>query len=301
MRIHLVVPHRPTREAKLIGPRAPSLDYARQAAYDWPMASAKASVDRKPTLVDEAEQALRRWFAPGRHRPGDRLPPEHELAGMLGVSRGTLRVALERLERGGEIVRRQGSGTFVGRVAGESAFSAGLELLESYSLLASRQGLDLSVSDMSISTESMNEDIAGELGLDPGTEAPMVERVLVADGRPAAHMRDWLHPELDLPPTDELEQALGRGNMVLDVLVDRDVPVAFARTDVMPRLLESGDPLAGALAVTPPIAVLELADTMHLASGDAVQHGISVFAPGRLALHVMRGLASSEPEQISAD
>jgi GntR family transcriptional regulator len=260
---------------------------------------AKATVDRKPTLVDEAEQALRRWFAPGRHRPGDRLPPEHELAGMLGVSRGTLRMALERLERSGEIVRRQGSGTFVGRVAGESSFSAGLELLESYSLLASRQGLELSVSDMTVSTEPVGEDIAGELGLEPGTEAPVVARILVADGRPAAHMRDWLHPELDLPPTEELEQALGRGNMVLDVLVDRDVPVAFARTDVMPRLLERGDELAGALGVKPPIAVLELADTIHLASGDAVQHGISVFAPGRLAVHVMRGLASSEPEQIS--
>jgi GntR family transcriptional regulator len=260
---------------------------------------AKATIDRRPTLVDEAEQALRRWFAPGRHRPGDRLPPEHDLAGMLGVSRGTLRVALERLERTGEIVRRQGSGTYVGRVAGESSFSAGLERLESYSLLASRQGLDLSVSDMSISTDGVGDNVAGELGLEPGTEVPVVVRILVADGRPAAHMRDWLHPELDLPPTDELEQALGRGNMVLDVLIDRDVPVAFARTDVMPRLLDKADPLATALAVRPPIAVLELADTMHLASGDAVQHGISVFAPGRLALHVMRGLASSEPEQIS--
>ena len=225
---------------------------------------AKATVDRRPTLVDEAEQALRRWFAPGRHRPGDRLPPEHDLAGMLGVSRGTLRVALERLERTGEIVRRQGSGTYVGRVAAESSFSAGLERLESYSLLASRQGLDLLGQRHEHLHRPVGEDVAGELGLEPGTEVPVVVRILVADGRPAAHMRDWLHPELDLPPTDELEQALGRGNMVLDVLIDRDVPVAFARTDVMPRLLDKADPVAEALAVRPPIAVLELADTMHL-------------------------------------
>lgn len=219
---------------------------------------------------------------------------------MLGVSRGTLRVALERLERSGEVVRRQGSGTFVGRVAGESAFSAGLERLVSYSLLARRQGLKLSVSDMTISTDPLDEDTAGELGLEPGTVAPVVERVLETDGEPAAHMRDWLNPELDLPPVEEIEAALRSGRMVLDVLVDSDVPVAFARTDVMPRLLERGDPLASALDVRPPIAVLELADTMHLASGDAVQHGISVFAPGRLAVHVMRGLVSSEPEQVSA-
>jgi len=259
----------------------------------------KTTVDRKPTLVDEAEGALRSWLAPGRHRPGDRLPPEHELAGMLGVSRGTLRVALERLEASGEIVRRQGSGTYVGRVAGESSFSAGLERLVSYSILARQQGLKLSVSDVTISTDALGEDTAGELGLEPGTETPLVERVLETDGEPAAHMRDWLHPELELPPTEEMEDALRRGNMVLDVLIDGGVPVAFARTDVMPRLLQRGDPLAAALGVKPPIAVLELADTMHLASGDPVQHGISVFAPGRLSVHVMRGLVSSEPEQIS--
>jgi DNA-binding GntR family transcriptional regulator len=258
-----------------------------------------ATVDRRPTLVDEAEQVLRRWLAPGRHRPGDRLPSEHELSGMLGVSRGTLRVALERLEKKGEVVRRQGSGTFVGRVPGASAFSAGLELLESYSLLAARQGLELTVSDMSVGREPVSEDVAGELALAPGDVAPVVERVLVADGKPAAHMRDWLHPELDLPPNHELEDALRRGNMVLDVLVDRGVPVAFARTDVLPRLVEKGDPLATALAVRAPLAVLELQDTMHLASGDPVQHGISVFAPGRLAVHVMRALASSEPEHVA--
>ena len=94
----------------------------------------------RASLVDETESALRERLAPGRARPGDRLPPEKELADALGVSRGTLRLALERLEANGEIIRRQGSGTFVGRVALGAAFSEGLEVLESYASLARRQG-----------------------------------------------------------------------------------------------------------------------------------------------------------------
>src|SRR3984885_7051737 len=54
----------------------------------------------RPSLVDGAEMALRNWLAPGRYRSGDRLPPEHEGAAMLGISRGTLRSALGRLEGG---------------------------------------------------------------------------------------------------------------------------------------------------------------------------------------------------------
>ena len=51
---------------------------------------------------------------------------------MLGVSRGTLRSALQRLEESGEIVRRQGSGTFVGRMAVPTTFGERLERLEPY-------------------------------------------------------------------------------------------------------------------------------------------------------------------------
>src|SRR3984885_14768754 len=93
-----------------------------------PMAtSTTTSPSNRPSLVDSAEQALRNWLAPGRHRPGDRLPPEQEIAGMLGISRGTLRTALQRLENTGEIVRRQGSGTFVGRVAVPTQLAERLE------------------------------------------------------------------------------------------------------------------------------------------------------------------------------
>ena len=68
----------------------------------------------------------------------------------MGVSRGTLRLALERLESNGEVNRRQGSGTFVGRVAVPAAFSEGLEVLESYASLARRQGKRLEARDVSI-------------------------------------------------------------------------------------------------------------------------------------------------------
>src|SRR3712207_3142525 len=101
----------------------------------------------KPSLVDVAEEALRGWLATGRHRPGERLPPEQELSAHLGISRGTLRTALQRLEETGEIVRRQGSGTYVGRTAG-SALDEGLEKLVSYSELARRRGIRLEVAEL---------------------------------------------------------------------------------------------------------------------------------------------------------
>jgi GntR family transcriptional regulator, transcriptional repressor for pyruvate dehydrogenase complex len=49
----------------------------------------------------------------GRLRPGDKLPPERELATMLGISRPSVRQALSALGLIGIIESRQGSGTYV--------------------------------------------------------------------------------------------------------------------------------------------------------------------------------------------
>ncbi len=59
------------------------------------------------------ETALRRDILTGRYQPGDRLPPERELALQLGTNRNTLREALRTLESQNLIQSRQGDGTIV--------------------------------------------------------------------------------------------------------------------------------------------------------------------------------------------
>lgn len=58
-------------------------------------------------------------------RPGERLPPERELAERLGVSRPSLRDALGELQAGGLLTSRAGAGVYVADVLG-SAFSDAL-------------------------------------------------------------------------------------------------------------------------------------------------------------------------------
>ena len=221
------------------------------------------------SLVDATETALRERLAPGRARPGDRLPPEKELAEGLGVSRGTLRLALERLESNGEIVRRQGSGTFVGRVALGPAFSEGLEVLESYTSLARRQGKRLTVRNLQVEPARTPGYVAEALGLRRGTRALLVQRTVLADGTVAAHMRDIVHPDVELPPPEQVRAAVEAGKMVLDVLLEQGVKIAFARTSVRPRLVEPGGRLGEAMGATRVTAALELAELMHLADGQA--------------------------------
>jgi GntR family transcriptional repressor for pyruvate dehydrogenase complex len=56
---------------------------------------------------------VRRLIEAGRLKPGDRLPPERDLARQIGVSRPSLRSGLRSLQAMGVISARQGSGTFI--------------------------------------------------------------------------------------------------------------------------------------------------------------------------------------------
>ena len=56
---------------------------------------------------------VRRQIIGGDLLNGERLPPERAFAEQFGVSRGTVRDALRRLEEGGFVQKRPGSGTYV--------------------------------------------------------------------------------------------------------------------------------------------------------------------------------------------
>ncbi|MGO3395678.1 MAG: GntR family transcriptional regulator, partial [Serratia proteamaculans] len=68
---------------------------------------------RQPKLSDVIEQQLEHLILEGTLRPGEKLPPERELAKQFDVSRPSLREAIQRLEAKGLLLRRQGGGTFV--------------------------------------------------------------------------------------------------------------------------------------------------------------------------------------------
>jgi DNA-binding LacI/PurR family transcriptional regulator len=69
-------------------------------------------LDRPPCLTSRVEQILREAIAEGRF-PDGRLPTEAQLAAQLGVSRETVRLAAEVLQREGLLVKIRRKGTFL--------------------------------------------------------------------------------------------------------------------------------------------------------------------------------------------
>jgi GntR family transcriptional repressor for pyruvate dehydrogenase complex len=68
-------------------------------------------------LTDDAIARLRGMIQSGELPPGARLPPEHELAAQIGLSRGGMREAVKVLEAARVLEVRRGDGTYVTSLA----------------------------------------------------------------------------------------------------------------------------------------------------------------------------------------
>lgn len=94
-------------------------------------------------IADKVEEMI----LEGTFQPGQKLPPERELAAQFEVSRPSLREAMQKLTAKGLVVSRQGGGTYISKELGISIMDPLLELFKShpeaqYDLLEFRHALE---------------------------------------------------------------------------------------------------------------------------------------------------------------
>lgn len=130
--------------------------------------------ERRGTTSEEVILQLREMIHRGELHPGDRLPPERDLARLLGVSRPTLRAGIRSLAAVGVLQSRQGAGTFVVEAdESPSLDSSPLRLMAALhgftpaEMFEARQGLEMCVAGLAAERAtgdqmaSMAEELAG--------------------------------------------------------------------------------------------------------------------------------------------
>lgn len=114
--------------------------------------------------------------------PGARVGAERELAETLGVSRSTLRAALDDLERSGVIRRSRGRGGGIFR--SERKVERDLTSLSGLPAYLRRQGFESDARVLSTATIPCDAESAADLGLAEGDLVLEVVRVRLADREP---------------------------------------------------------------------------------------------------------------------
>lgn len=138
--------------------------------------------------------------------PGGRLPPEDQLAELLGVSRTTVRRALQSLEQIGVIERRPGRGTRLRQHATPDLLA--LHGLVPFPTLLRELGHEVTSKVSWRHVDTADEDLVARLDRAVTGAAYEVDVVLLANGVPAVAMRERFPADvLRQTPSEEDLQA----------------------------------------------------------------------------------------------
>lgn len=147
------------------------------------MDNAKIKVINKKTAVQQAIDYLREYILKIDNED-IKLPSENEIATKLGISRLTIREALTVLENEGLILKNQGSSTTITTFA--RRLSENVDYKGELGSFIEDSGAEAGVDILEQKFVDVYGDTASKLGLQFGEFIFYVEKLFLADGKPAA-------------------------------------------------------------------------------------------------------------------
>ena len=220
-------------------------------------------------LYFQVAQHLEHMIESGELPMGTRLENEIDLADQLGLSRQTMRRAIEYLVGRGLLLRKRGIGTQVV----QAKVTREVELTSLYDDLA-KTGRDPSTTVVSFSTEPAPDALAAELGLAAGTPVYVFERLRFAGAEPLALMRNHVPEHLMRLSAADLE-AQGLYNLFRA----NGISMRIAKQSIGARAATAAE--ARALAERKGAPLLTMERSAYDEQGRAVEHGRHVYRASR--------------------
>jgi GntR family transcriptional regulator len=245
---------------------------------------AVTGITRGPSVVPkyyQVERALRARIA--RLRPGDSLPPEPELCEEYGVSRTTLRQAMDLLVAEGRLQRFQGRGTFITAARVDYA-------IDSYRPNHPLRDEAETYRVLSVEHRPADEQMAELLGVEPGTTVLHARRAAYHAGTPMRLIEVTVHPK----HMRRLEGADFSKKLITEHLLEHKVPIGSYRISIEVGTLDEQTALEmGLRAGLPTLDIMRLV----LDPEDRVVAAIHLVTRGDVGRYL---LTISEPPTTSS-
>lgn len=200
--------------------------------------------------------------------PGDMLPSERELSERYGLSRTTVRLALQELESLGLVVRQHGRGTFV---ADRSVQAANLTQAYSFTEQMREMGRDPKTTILEFSDMEADKNLAEHMGVRLGEKLFKLKRLRSADGMPMMVERTYL----PLRKFISLKRPLLETKALYEVIeVDFQEKIRVAEEEFFASIARPAD--ARLLDINEGAPVLDLVRTTYNVHNEIVEYTLSV-------------------------
>jgi len=236
---------------------------------------------RSATTTEMVRRELEGRIRKGVLRPGEQLPNEPELAAQLGVSRNSLREALQVLEDAGLIIKRHGIGTFV--TESSPLVRAGIERLTSLTEFVADQGRTPGSRLVSFDIAAADSEVRKKLGLAGTNQVAIVQTIKTADAQPVAVCFDYV-------PTMFLKEPIDPQSLAVSIFEGLEnehcISIRLAECEIIPTLADNT--IADMLDSEPGAPVLLLSQVHLDTQGRRVCYSRSYFPATKFTFRLVR-------------
>lgn len=220
-------------------------------------------------LYFQFAQQLQNLIETGVLPPGTRLSNEVAMADQFGLSRPTMRQAMQHLVDKGLLARKRGVGTQVvtNRIRRQLEFTSLYEDLE-------RDRRRPSTEVLSVGAAPADAETAAALHVDEGSDVIAIRRLRLADGEPIAILHNHLPPDL----VELTREALCEAGLY-QLLRRSGVALSSADQSIGARRATAAE--ARLLDETRGATLLTMVRTAHDGSGRPVEYGSHVYRASR--------------------
>lgn len=164
------------------------------------------SIDQKSSipLHLQAEALLRQLITEEQYQNGKNIPNEVNLAEMLGISRTTLRIAINKLVFEGLLIRKKKAGTKVAPGAVSSKSNNWLSFSQEMKL----RGIPITNFELHVTWELPDKNLANFFDITTDTPVLKMQRLRGRPDEPFVFFVSYFHPSVGVTPDDDFKRPL---------------------------------------------------------------------------------------------
>lgn len=195
-------------------------------------------------LYQQIEEQLRIHIKEEAYLKGKLLPNEIILSKQLGVSRNTVRQAINNLVNEGLLTRKKGVGT----IASTPPFSSNSKNWKSFSQEMESRGIEVRNYELHVTWEIVDEEIANFFRVEPSTRVLRMERVRGSMDNPFVYFISYFNPKIMMTGDEDFSKPLyelleEKYNTVV-VTSREEISACSANSYIAKKLeIEEGDPM----------------------------------------------------------
>ena len=227
------------------------------------------------TLHSQVKDYILSRIQSGEYPPKSKIPTENELVELLGVSRPTVRQALDSLTHSGYLVRIKGCGTFVTQpklLHESTSFNTG------YHEESIKKGLKLHTRVIELQREKSSEIVAQALGLRQGEMVTKLTRVRwlenYHDGTPVFYSTLYV-PVKYFPDMEEIDFT---DASFYEILMQRNLNVAYSQKKL--EVVPTPTDIAANLEISPFEPSIFITNRGYTASDVAIEYSEDYYPAG---------------------